>query len=232
MPCHCLRALKLRSTCFAPLEPSRLAGRRPPAGRVHALPVGLPVVLFGDRAWDAAVPEVFPVALRGIGLVGQGLLRTGPERPGGFGPQGVQEVFEHREIAGLPGSNRHHQPALLPLHQTVDLGPRPAAGRADGASGGSPSTFLSIDTLPCAARGLVRCWWARLIVESTDTPRSSSPRLSAWPGRTASTVFQEPMFPVESAAYRRWPFHSVLFEPKCSGRSLRGLPTRWREMLP
>ncbi|MDQ0093598.1 hypothetical protein [Paeniglutamicibacter psychrophenolicus] len=39
---------------------------------------------------------------------------------------------------------------------------------------------------------LVPCWWARLIVGSTDTSSSISPRLSAGPNSVASTESHVP----------------------------------------
>ncbi|OIH83701.1 hypothetical protein BLJ79_13390 [Arthrobacter sp. UCD-GKA] len=60
--------------------------------------------------------------------------------------------------------------------------------------------FLSIDGLPCAARDVLQCRWARLIVEFTDTHQSNRTRLSAWPSMTASAGFQDAMFPVQSVA--------------------------------
>ena len=69
----------------------------------------------------------------------------------------------------------------------------------------------------------VACWWARLIVESTDTVQSTIPRASASAINTVRSWSQVP-----SWAYRLCRFHTVCHGPNTSGRSRHATPVRYR----
>ena len=72
---------------------------------------------------------------------------------------------------------------------------------------------------------LVACWWARLMVESTDTSQStsqsSSPAASALASRWVWIRSHVP-----SALKRRCRFHTVCHGPNDSGTSRQGRPAR------
>lgn len=55
-----------------------VVGDQPSAGGTLAFPVSRLVVFLGDHALDAAVPQVFPVAPGGVGLVGHSPFRAFP----------------------------------------------------------------------------------------------------------------------------------------------------------
>lgn len=69
----------------------------------------------------------------------------------------------------------------------------------------------------------VACWWARLIVESTATRRSTCPAASASASSTPRIRSQ-----VSSSAHRRWRAHTVFHDPNLLGRSHQGMPVRYR----
>ena len=69
----------------------------------------------------------------------------------------------------------------------------------------------------------VPCWWARLMVESTDTVQSISPAASA-SARSLAWIRSH----VPSEAKRRCRFHTVCHGPNSAGRSRQAIPHRYR----
>jgi hypothetical protein len=67
------------------------------------------------------------------------------------------------------------------------------------------------------------CWWALVIVESTDSDPSISPAASAAPVSVASTWFHVP-----SAARRRCQVHPGYHGPNTSSRLRQAIPHRYR----
>ncbi len=70
---------------------------------------------------------------------------------------------------------------------------------------------------------VVACWWARLIVESTETTQSTSPAASASASSRAWILSQVP-----SALNRRCRFETVCYGPNDAGRSRQATPVRNR----
>jgi hypothetical protein len=99
---------------------------------------------------------------------------------------------------------------------------RPGTGPGHGQE--VRSADLCSSTGPPVVRArLVACWWARFMLESTDTSHISCPKLSA---SIRSWVWMRSQVP--SAENRRCRFQTVCHGPNDVDRSSHGVPERNR----
>jgi energy-coupling factor transporter ATP-binding protein EcfA2 len=154
-----------------------------------------------------------------------------------------EQWLEHRRVPGLAGRHRDHQRPATAIDKLVDLGRHPAPGTSQRVIGrlltqaGAQILVTRLspprgDRLSSQGRRpagsstrdrVVACWWARLIVESTDTVQSTSPTASASATSRAWILSQ-----VASAENRLCRFNSVCHGPNTSGRSRHAIPVRNR----
>jgi hypothetical protein len=135
-------------------------------------PVGVLVGLARDRGGDAVLAQVLPVGFRRVRLVGQDAVRSG-SRAAGDQPgdaDGGQDRDELRAVAAVAGGQHDGEGFLALLAAQVQLRGQPAAGAAEGMVGrlkrdaaGWFGLQIPLFLAPAA------CWWARALVESTDT---------------------------------------------------------------
>ena len=103
------------------------------------------------------------------------------------------------------------------IHSSVGLGRPTASGAPQGVIGRLRPRNRVVRCAPPKARGApAACWWARAIVESTDTTHSGSPAACAWPCSSTRTVSSVP-----SLAHRSNRHHTVCH----AGRSAAGPAT-------
>src|SRR5699024_461618 len=96
------------------------------------------------------------------------------------------------------------------------------SGRTRGQATRGPDSCNS--TSPFFTRLMfVACWWARAIVESTETVKSTLFILAACAVRAEWMTSQVP-----SPARRRCQVHTVCHLPNVSGKSRQAMPVRYR----
>ncbi|ANS70670.1 transposase subunit [Streptomyces lincolnensis] len=161
-------------------------GRRPASAAALSQPVASLVRRDRDHRPDAALAQVFPDRAGRIGLVGKDHVRPGAgssARPGNA--QAGHDVREGGRIPGLPGGEMEGRRPTAVIGGKVDLRGQSAAGAANGVvvwfAGRGP--FL---------RAPAACWWARTIVESTETAQLRSSSASAWAISAVNTRSQVP----------------------------------------
>jgi hypothetical protein len=104
---------------------------------------------------------------------------------------------QHRGVAGLARCQRHGERAAELVGQCVDLRGPPATRTPQGMASGFAGQILVIRSCPHVGRAVVEpapaaCWWARTLVESTDSGAMCSSPLhwSMGLGRTVRMMRQ------------------------------------------
>jgi hypothetical protein len=110
-----------------------VVGDRAPAARAAAFSVALLVLGFWDDRHDAAAAQLGAYRSRGVRLVGQHRLGSGP-RPAATGPwhpDGVQQRQAHRRVSASTSTDEQGDGSSFAVDGVVDLGAQPAAGPPD-----------------------------------------------------------------------------------------------------
>lgn len=90
---------------------------------------------------------------------------AGPARPAPLDTDAGHDRLELRAVVDVPAGEREHKGTAAAVAGQVDLRTQPAAGPAECLTGPGPPI-----------RAPAACWWARTIVESTQTiDQSTSP---------------------------------------------------------
>lgn len=158
----------------------------PAASAASAEPVSALVCGDGDHGPDAALAKLFADGPGGVRLVSQDHIRPGAGPSSRTGnPQAGHDLGEGRCVTGLSGGEDERERPAAGIGGEVDLRGRSAAGTADGVVAGfaGRGPFL---------RAPAACWWARTIVESTETAQSRSSSASAWATSAVKTRSQVP----------------------------------------
>ena len=88
---------------------------------------------LGDMGGDAPGAQVLADRARGVGLVAAECIRPGPWPPEAAADlQLLQQRQKHRRVAGLAGTQQHHQRQPTAVDELVDLRREPAARAAQG----------------------------------------------------------------------------------------------------
>lgn len=91
------------------------------------------VLGLGDVGGDAPGAQVLADRARGVGLVAAECIRPGPWPPEAAADlQLLQQRQKHRRVAGLTGTQQHHQRQPTAVDELVDLRREPAARAAQG----------------------------------------------------------------------------------------------------
>src|SRR5262245_12721311 len=110
----------------------------------------------------------------------------------------------------------------------MELGGQPAPGASESVIVGlAEHTAGRLDLQIPFLRAPAACWWARAMVESTETSHVISPSASAWACSCSKTRCQVP-----SRCQRRNRPYTVSHGPYRSGTSRQGAPARVRQRMP
>lgn len=128
---------------------------------------------FGNRVRDATSSQVGADLSRAVPLVGNQMVGPGPRTPGpdsGHADR-TQHLLQACAVVGVAARQDEPERAAESVAGQVDFRAQSATGSAEGVI----TRFVPVDCplLPPAA-----CWWARTMVESTDTSQSMSPAAS------------------------------------------------------
>lgn len=118
---------------------------------------------------DVPSPQPSADGFRAVALVADDVIRPdpGPAGPRAGHPYRVHHGRELGAVVGVPACQHERERAARSVAGQVDFAGQTAAGPSEGRA--AEPLF----------RAPAACWWARTMVESTDTSHSMSPAVSA-----------------------------------------------------
>lgn len=121
------------------------------------------------------------------------------------------------------GRRRRGEPGLLPCLSGTWASRRPGRDQKSSLAGGLYRRRRS-GVRPMERGRFALCWWARFMVESTDTVQSISPAAS-----TSARSLARIRAHVPSEAKRRCRVQIICHGPNSAGRSRQAMPHRYRQ---
>jgi hypothetical protein len=204
------------SDVAAPVE-LFVEGRWPPALAAAPQPVADLVGPLGGGVAEAALSQPGADGFGAVALVDQdmGGPHAGPSRTRAGHPYRFHHGGELGAVVGVPACDGNGERAAEGVAGEMNLAGQAASGASESRASKPPF------------RAPAACWWARTMVESTDTSQSTLPAASACPWAALSIHSKVP-----SAAHRRKRVCSVAHGPYRSGTSRQALPVRNFHTIP